>query len=71
VALRHRRGDRGVRIAGRGKRGGVRIIYYFHNWTAPVFLLTLFAKNEQDDLSEEERNRLASAAKQIARNYGA
>lgn len=57
-------------VARRGKRGGVRIIYYFHGWAMPVLLLTVFAKNEQDDLSDEERNRLATAAKQIARNYG-
>lgn len=69
----HGGGIRKVRIAigGRGKRGGARIIYYYHERTVPVFLLTIFAKNEQDDLSDRERNRLAAAAKQIARNYGA
>lgn len=44
---------------GRGKSGGVRIIYYFHNETMPLYLLTLFAKNERANLSKAERNMLA------------
>jgi hypothetical protein len=44
---------------GRGKSGGVRIIYYFHSELMPLYLLTLFAKNEQDNLSKAERNDLA------------
>lgn len=43
----------------RGKSGGVRIIYYFHSELMPLYLLTLFAKNEQDNLSKAERNDLA------------
>lgn len=44
---------------GRGKSGGVRIIYYFHNEAMPLYLLTLFAKNERANLSKAERNMLA------------
>lgn len=44
---------------GKGKSGGVRIIYYFHNETIPLYLLTLFAKNERANLSKAERNMLA------------
>jgi hypothetical protein len=36
----------------------------------PVFLLTVFAKSEQANLSSAERNALAKAAKQIAKAYG-
>ena len=32
---------------GKGKSGGVRIIYYFHNTSIPLFLLTLFGKGEK------------------------
>jgi hypothetical protein len=45
--------------SGRGKSGGVRVIYYYHNELMPLYLLTLFAKNEQDNLSKAERNDLA------------
>jgi hypothetical protein len=44
---------------GRGKSGGVRVIYYYHSELMPLYLLTLFAKNEQDNLSKAERNELA------------
>lgn len=44
---------------GRGKSGGVRVIYYFHSELMPLYLITLFAKNEQDNLSKSERNELA------------
>jgi len=45
---------------GRGKSGGVRIIYYYHSELMPLYLLTLFAKNEQGNLSRAERNDLAN-----------
>lgn len=44
---------------GRGKSGGVRIVYYVHSDAMPLYLLTLFAKNEQANLSKAERNELA------------
>lgn len=50
--LRWRRG-------GRGKNGGVRIIYYFHDDAMPLYLLTLFAKGDKTNLSKAERNELA------------
>jgi len=45
--------------SGRGKSGGVRIIYYFHSDDAPLYLLTMYGKSEKDDLTESERNELA------------
>ena len=44
---------------GRGKSGGVRVIYYFHSEAMPQYLLTLCAKNERANLSRAERNALA------------
>ena len=43
----------------RGKSGGVRIIYYFHNELMPLYLLTLFAKGDRANLSKAERNELS------------
>ncbi len=45
---------------GRGKSGGVRVIYYVHSDAMPLYLLTMFAKNERANLSKAERNELAS-----------
>lgn len=44
---------------GGGKSGGVRVIYYFHSESMPLYLLTMFAKNERANLSKSERNELA------------
>ena len=45
--------------SGRGKSGGVRVIYYFHSEALPLYLLTVFGKGEKADLSQTERNELA------------
>ena len=44
---------------GRSKSGGVRVIYYFHSEAMPLYLLTMFAKNERANLSKAERNALS------------
>jgi hypothetical protein len=43
-------------LEGRGKRGGARVIYFHHEASMPLFALTAFAKNEQADLSQQDRN---------------
>ena len=48
-----------------GKRGGVRVIYYFHSERMPLYLLTLFAKNESSDLTMSERNALATLVERL------
>lgn len=45
--------------SGRGKSGGVRIVYYFHDERLPLYLITLFAKNERANLTAAERQTLA------------
>jgi hypothetical protein len=52
-------------LEGRGKRGGARVIYFYHDPEMPLYLLDAFAKNEKTDLSQAERNRLHFATKQI------
>jgi hypothetical protein len=42
-----------------GKSGGVRVIYYVHSERMPLYLLTLFAKNERANISKAHRNELA------------
>lgn len=42
-----------------GKSGGVRVIYCVHSEAMPLYLLTLFAKNEKANISKAERNELA------------
>jgi len=40
---------------GRGKRGGFRVIYYVLTDDLPIVAITLYGKNEQSDLTQEER----------------
>ncbi|MCF8241416.1 MAG: type II toxin-antitoxin system RelE/ParE family toxin [Melioribacteraceae bacterium] len=54
---------------GKGKSGGSRVIYFFYNETIPLFLLTIFSKNEKMDLSKSERNDLAKLVKELVKNY--
>jgi len=42
----------------KGRRGGSRVIYYFHNLDVPVFLMAIFAKNIQTDLAPRQRKAL-------------
>jgi mRNA-degrading endonuclease RelE of RelBE toxin-antitoxin system len=39
---------------GRGKRGGVRVIYYWAANRDIVLMLLVYGKNEQDDLTPEQ-----------------
>ena len=60
-------GFRKVRVAmeGRGKSGGARVIYFLHNETMPVYLLTVFAKNDKENLTQGERNELRKRVEEI------
>lgn len=53
-------GIRKVRVAssGHGKRGGSRVIYYHFTSASQIALLLIYPKNEQDDLSADERKVL-------------
>jgi len=54
---------------GKGKSGGSRIIYFFYNENIPLFLLTIFSKNEKVNLSKAERNELAKTVKELIKSY--
>jgi len=56
-------------VAGRGKRGGARVIYYVHSERLPLFLLTAYARNVRADLSAKERASLKGLVKQFPTTY--
>ena len=49
-------GLRKIRVAakGKGKRGGVRVIYYWITAREQIYLLLAYSKNYKDNLSAEE-----------------
>jgi hypothetical protein len=63
-------GTDGVRKArwsrpGSGKRGGVRVIYYYAIRAELVFLLKLYAKNEKENLTNADKKALRNAVQEI------
>ncbi|MGC4053072.1 MAG: type II toxin-antitoxin system RelE/ParE family toxin [Paludibaculum sp.] len=56
---------------GRGKRGGARVIYYFHNQRMPLFLLAAYGKNEKANLTQAERNAMKRIIPLLVANYPA
>lgn len=44
---------------GRGKRGGVRVIYYWKQNDAEIWLLTLYAKNEASSIPAHTLRQIA------------
>jgi len=52
-------------IRGRGKRGGARVIYYHVVSRDQFYMLLIYAKNEQDDLSPEQLRMLKKAVEAI------
>ena len=57
------------KAAGRGKRGGFRLIYYYHNESLPLFLLAVFAKNEKTNLTKAERNEIKALLPRLVAGY--
>ena len=55
--------------SGRGKSGGVRVVYYFHSLGMPLYLLTLFGKNEKDNLSMEEKKYLSRQVSELVKYW--
>jgi len=53
-------GARKIRFAGRGKgkSGGYRVITFYGGVDIPVFLLNVFAKGDQVDLTQADRNAM-------------
>ncbi len=45
-------------LENKGKRGGVRIIYYWQTFYNQIYLMTLYAKNEMTDLTAKEKKAL-------------
>ncbi len=45
-----------IRLAGRGKSGGGRIVYFDNGST--IFLLTAYSKNVQEDLTPAQKQKL-------------
>jgi hypothetical protein len=52
------------REEGRGKRGGLRLIYYWHAEREIFLMLFVYRKSDQKELTADQRRILAKVAKQ-------
>jgi mRNA-degrading endonuclease RelE of RelBE toxin-antitoxin system len=53
-----------MRVAGRGKRGGARVVYYWMKDRSQIYMLLVYPKNEQADLRKEEIRMLSELVRQ-------
>jgi hypothetical protein len=56
------------RREGIGKRGGVRVIDFYHSPTAPVYPLMVYAKAVREDVSVDAKRALAEFAARLKRS---
>ena len=49
------------RSRGKGRRGGLRIIYYYFLSDQEIWLMTVYGKNEAADLTSDQKKGLRSA----------
>jgi hypothetical protein len=64
------RGSGGIRKArwalpGKGKSGGVRVMYYWQVEEDQIFMLFLFSKGERSDLTDTQLKDLAKVVKEL------
>ena len=55
---------------GSGKRGGVRVIYFYHDPVMPLYLLMIYAKAQRDDLSPDARRTVQTLVARLKEAYG-
>jgi hypothetical protein len=65
-------GTGGVRKAcwarqGKGKRGGLRAVYYFQVCADLVYMLDIYAKNEKSDLNAADKRELRKLVAELER----
>ncbi len=56
-------------IGNKGKSGGVRVVYFYHDKSMPLFLLSIFSKSSQVNLSKVERNELSKGINTLLKTY--
>ena len=57
-------------IGNKGKSGGSRVIYYYHNKNHPVFLIYAYAKAKQEDLTPAQEQVFAALVQEIKKGLG-
>ena len=64
-------GMRKIRVAskGKGKSGGYRVITFFSGIDIPVFLITIYAKNQKENITDKEKKVLKTLSNSLVEIY--
>lgn len=54
-----------MKIEGKGKRGGARVIYYFVDLQGEIWFLDVYLKSVKENISEYDKKRLYNFIKEI------
>jgi hypothetical protein len=54
-----------MRIGGKGKSGGARVIYYYQVSDCMILFIHAFAKNEKANISDKEKKEIAAFIKRV------
>ena len=54
-----------MKLAGRGKRGAARVIYYYVDLRGEIWFLNVFQKKDRESLSDSEKARLYKFIKEV------
>ena len=55
---------------GRGKRGGARVIYFYHDLNMPIYLLAVYAKSERIDATPKEKKEWKEMVETLVMRHG-
>ena len=50
---------------GKGKSGGIRVIYYYYNMDNPLIVLTAYAKGRQGNLTPAQERELSKLVREL------
>ena len=50
---------------GKGKRGGLRIIYYFRDLNMPIYVIAVYKKNEKLNLTAQEKRVISQMVDKV------
>ena len=53
-----------------GKRGGVRVIYFYHDAAMPLYRLLIYAKAQQENWTPEDRRRVRTVVDAVKLLHG-
>lgn len=53
----------------KGKRGGLRIIYYFRDLNMPIYLIAVYKKNEKLNLTAKEKKVISQMVDELVEHW--